>query len=103
MPIFFANDSNESFLRRNSAFKKIAAQERFDFGDSKIRVGVNQSESKHMAEEGDASACPSPKRHDGHAEDVAMRRFGAGLVALVGSIARMQFLEDVEEEIRTIR
>jgi hypothetical protein len=46
VPIFFANDSNESFLRRISALKKIAAQERFDFGDSKIRVGVNQSESK---------------------------------------------------------
>jgi hypothetical protein len=43
VPIFFANDSNESFLRRISALKKIVAQERFDFSDSKMRVGVNQS------------------------------------------------------------
>jgi hypothetical protein len=47
VPIFFTNDSNESFLRRVSALKKIVAQERFDFGDSKSRVGVNQKRTRN--------------------------------------------------------
>ncbi|WP_237719887.1 hypothetical protein [Herbaspirillum sp. CF444] len=42
VPIFFSNDSNESFLRGVSAPVKIAAQENFDFGDSKTEGCVNQ-------------------------------------------------------------
>ncbi|WP_198361919.1 hypothetical protein [Herbaspirillum sp. meg3] len=42
VPIFFANDSNESFLEGVSAVRKIAAQERFDFDDSKTEGCVNQ-------------------------------------------------------------
>ncbi|WP_167541874.1 hypothetical protein [Herbaspirillum rhizosphaerae] len=42
VPIFFTNDSNESFLRGISASEKIAAQERFDFDDSKTAGRVNQ-------------------------------------------------------------
>ncbi|MFL9878554.1 hypothetical protein PQR63_09185 [Herbaspirillum rhizosphaerae] len=42
VPIFFANDSNESIFEGISALGKIAVQERVDFDDSKTEDCVNQ-------------------------------------------------------------